>query len=511
MARNTGAWITKVDTGQRDDRGNPINRYAVGWYEISRDDNGLPIPRDPNVPDGAPKLRRCGENSAETFDTYEDARARRDEVNVKVMRNLSPAAQRAAGDRPLSHYAQAYFDGCEGNIKPKTLAGYRDNYRRYLLKPLGDKAVASITTADVRALRADLLKPRPRAAHVRPKGTTDEQAQKVTLSRSTVKHATETLRRILDVAVTDGAITANPCAALPVSRGTEAKTANRAANVLTEGQVAAVADHIATVQGQPIYGLVVLFAAYTGLRMAELAGLNVGDLWLPNSPGADGSVTVDRQREPDASVADGDFPGWRTGSLKTPKSYRTVPIDGWLADDLRAYLANDHGRANDLNAPLFPGRYGRAEKLPAGLIRSEIEPLRRRVVDPNARRNRAGEVDRRYAKADPHALAEQVAPSFGYKWSVPVNLASLAKNYFDPAMAALGIARIHWHDLRGTFAAISLTNGEHYMRVSEWLGHESYVTTMTRYAAFIPKQSGKAAPLRRPVAAVGNVVSLRSS
>ncbi|GFM21400.1 hypothetical protein [Mycolicibacterium parafortuitum] len=137
--------------------------------------------------------------------------------------------------------------------------------------------------------------------------------------------------------------------------------------------------------------------------------------------------------------------------------------------------------------------------------------MRPLVINPNARLNRAGQPDRRYTRPNPHAVAIQCAPSFGYKWSVPVNLASLAKNYFHPAPAALGIAPVHWHDLRGTFGAISLINGEHYMRVSEWLGHESYVTTMTRYAAFIPKESGKAAPLRRPVASVGNVVSMRRS
>lgn len=482
------AWITT----RRDENKRPID-YVVGWYENGQDDDGLP------------KRKR----KRETFDSREAAQDRADQINSKLSRGLSPATLRDAGKRPLSHYAQAYFDGCEGNVKPRVLADYQANYRRYIAEPLGDKAVASITAADVRALRADLLKPRPRPAHARPKGVTDADAQQVTLSRSTVKHATETLRRILDVAVTDGAITANPAAALPRARSTDSKTANRAQNVLTEGQVAAVADHIARVQGMPLYGLVVLFAAFTGLRAGELAGLVVGDLWLPNSPGADGSVRVERQRQPDASVTEGDIPGWRTDSLKTPKAYRTVPIDGWLADDLRAYLANDHPNAGDRNAVLFPGRYGRAEKLPAGLVRAEIEPQRPMVLALNARLNRAGEPDRRHMRPDPHADAIHLAPADGYKWSVPVNLASLAKNYLNPALDALGIDRVHWHDLRGTFAAISLTSGEHYMRVSEWLGHESYVTTMTRYAAFIPKESGKAAPLRRPVASVGNVVSMR--
>ena len=48
--------------------------------------------------------------------------------------------------------------------------------------------------------------------------------------------------------------------------------------------------HIGRVQGHPIYGLVVMFAAFTGLRAGELAGLNVGDLTLPQVPGSAGSV-----------------------------------------------------------------------------------------------------------------------------------------------------------------------------------------------------------------------------
>jgi len=39
--------------------------------------------------------------------------------------------------------------------------------------------------------------------------------------RSTIKHAFETLGRILDVAVVDGAITANPCASVPRTRPTD--------------------------------------------------------------------------------------------------------------------------------------------------------------------------------------------------------------------------------------------------------------------------------------------------
>ena len=43
------------------------------------------------------------------------------------------------------------------------------------------------------------------------------------------------------------------------------------------------------------------------------------------------------------------------GTPKSRKSRRTVPLDGWLADRLRAYLA-EHPRRDDPTAPLFPNR-----------------------------------------------------------------------------------------------------------------------------------------------------------
>ena len=89
-----------------------------------------------------------------------------------------------------------------------------------------------------------------------------------------------------------------------------------------------------------------------------------------------------------------------------------------------------------------------------------MEPVRPMVADPAARvSRRTGALDRRYVKADPHAPANRCAPSHGYKWSVPVNPAGLAKHYLTPALAALGLAHVRWHDLRHAFAVMSLSAG----------------------------------------------------
>jgi hypothetical protein len=76
----------------------------------------------------------------------------------RCARGQSPAARHDAGNRPLSHYAQAWLDKRAPDDKPHVLADYQANYARYVEKPLGDKAVAAITAAEVRAFR---LAPHP--------------------------------------------------------------------------------------------------------------------------------------------------------------------------------------------------------------------------------------------------------------------------------------------------------------------------------------------------------------
>jgi integrase len=96
-------------------------------------------------------------------------------------------------------------------------------------------------------------------------------------------------------------------------------------------------------------------------------------------PGSAGSVSVTRTRRSGRG-------GWETSTPKSAKSRRVVPIDAWLADDLRAYLANNHPNGDpasadyDRDAPVFPGRYGMTECLPQGFGGTRLSRCGRRSL-----------------------------------------------------------------------------------------------------------------------------------
>lgn len=461
------AYIRKRETGKLDKFGNPTTSYQVVWREPVRDEFGAPTG----------KLKQ----TSETFATERKAKValRKVENDLETAAGVSPSSAKAKANTPLGVYAKQYLDGLVGSIDANTIEDYEKIYRTHLAPVFGQRPVAGITTAEVTAFRAKLLAPYHRR-HGRAKATTLPSPCLVTRSPKTVKHIVGTLKRILDVAQDDQAIAANPVVA-GRRRTTKRSGTPFKHRPLTANQIAAVFDWIATEHvmvreaanssgpagstytrpGNPVYALAVLFTAHTGVRAAELQGLQVQDVTLSDIPGTVGSIRIART----AARKQGK---WIYGTPKSDASAdRVVPLAPWLADELREYLtathpfsaSNTQGHKHIPHAPLFPGR-----------------------------RNR-----------------------YVFDWAKPVCAAALYEHHFRPACKALGLGNVRFHDLRHTFATMNLSAGEHYMQVSKWLGHSTFVLTLTTYADYINEDEQVAPKVGRgTVGSACNVVSINS-
>jgi integrase len=445
------AYIRKRETGQLDKFGNPLVSYQVVWREPVRDDYGAPTG----------KLKQ----TSETFPTERKAKAhqRKVENELDSGRGLDPSSQKAKANLSLGHYAKQYLDRLVGTVDDSTIEGYEKIYRTHIGPVFGSRPVASIATADVTAFRAQ-----PLALHQRHQGS-----QTVSRPPKTVKHIVGTLRRILDTALDDQAIAANP-----IQKGRRHTTKRRATSdgrapfkhrPLTANQIASVVDWIATTrevtatdsgttrkytrQGNDVYALAVLFAAHTGVRASELQGLQVQDVTLSDIPGTVGSIRIARTAKRKGRQ-------WIYGTPKSEASSdRVVPLAPWLADEMRQYLTTVHpfaGKKRIAYAPLFPGR-----------------------------RNR-----------------------YTFDWAKPVHAGSLHEHYLAQACRECGLGSVRFHDLRHTFATMNLSAGEHYMQVSKWLGHSTFVLTLSTYADYINEDDQAAPKVGRGTVVADNVVPL---
>lgn len=478
------AYIKAIETSQKLS-GKPVKRYAVIWREPVRDNFGLPVPENPDHPDGPKRMR----NRSERYPTRETAQARVDELNASKHTTGTSALADAkkAGQLPFGYYARGWLDQqavkvSQGKLKARTADEYGRLLRSYVLGSLGPLAVAAVTSAHVEQLLAALVRQASRQGDRKP------------LTPGTVKHIWEVTRRVLKYALQHKAITANPCDAVDFA-------ASRAIgdhgafehHPLTAEQVgrltAAIAGrppegyHGPALPAYPAYALMVEFMAYTGLRAAEVAGLEVGDLTF--APGRKCSVKVQRTKERKAGQ-------WITGTPKSKKSRRTVPLPAWLAERMAEYLRDIHHRSDEPSAPLWPSR-------------------------KNGGGHRA--TGQRYAVP--------------LDWSAPLAMGTFYDTIMKPALEAIGLpasrpartaddgapitARrgVRLHDLRHTFAVLQLSAGVHFMQVSKWLGHSTFTLTLDVYGDYIPEEDGGALNTlpepptpAQPVDLPSNVISL---
>lgn len=182
-------------------------------------------------------------------------------------------------------------------LKPKTREDYRSLLHNHVLPVFGERAVASLDTLAVRGWLAGLVSGG--------------------LSPSRAKHAYYVLYAVLEAAIQAGALVRNPAAGVRAPR-----SHSREMHFLSAAEVERLAEAIV-----PPYGVLVRFAAYTGLRAGEIAALRVKRLDLLR-----GTVRVVEA----ASEVSGRL---ITGPTKT-HAERTVRLPRFLRDELAAYLAS---------------------------------------------------------------------------------------------------------------------------------------------------------------------------
>jgi len=63
----------------------------------------------------------------------------------------------------------------------------------------------------------------------------------------------------------------------------------------------------------------------------------------------------------------------------------------------------------------------------------------------------------------------------------PMNHQNMVQRHFEPALRKAGLRRIRFHDLRHTYAALLIDQGEHPKYIQVQMGHSSINITMDTY------------------------------
>ncbi|MBV8162447.1 MAG: site-specific integrase [Acidimicrobiia bacterium] len=229
------------------------------------------------------------------------------------------------GAARLGRVGDAWRQSIEGRRKPKTVDGYEKLFEGHVRPALGHRAIGSITYSDVDGFVRSLEEGR------RP---------------GTVRNTFFVLKMVLDYGVRCGLIRHNPCAGveLPTARSPEML-------FLTAAEVRVLARAVddrwdAARRRQRVrqpFGLLVEFAAFTGLRAGEIAALRVGSVDL-----RDGAVSVVRS----GSTVRGQ---WIEGEPKTKAGRRIVLVNRALLERIRDHVEH---RLLDRDGYVFAGPNG---------------------------------------------------------------------------------------------------------------------------------------------------------
>jgi integrase len=320
---------------------------------------------------------------------------------------------------------------------------------------------------------------------------------------STVRHAYFLVRMVLEQAVVDGRLASNPAeyVRLPSERSAGGGTpgvVDDPDQFLTATQVSALVD----ATPWP-YNIMVHLAAWSGLRAAELAGLQVGDVELPakainpNAAPKPGLLRVDRT----VMVIDGKL------SYDTPKtrgSRRRVPFTPATVGILREYLAA-HPRGDEVGAPLFPASVLVAAK-----------PTGKKATDEHGRR-----IVPKAEEALAALSVEEAEARLTLDWDNPLRHQTFYKSVYRPAVLRANRLTpdaglpptLKFHALRHTYASLCVAAGLQPLAIARFMGHSKVTTTLSVYAHLFEDDHADAmaalGAMGQPVERGDNVVPIR--
>jgi integrase len=227
------------------------------------------------------------------------------------------------------------------------------------------------------------------------------------------------------------------------------------------------------------YNIMVHLAAWSGLRAAELAGLQVGDVTVSAPP-----------LNPNAATRPGVLRVERTARLvgatmtyltpKTKGSRRKVPLTAATTELLREYLG-EHPRADEPTAPLFPAMTLTVSK-PTGV----------RAMDsygkPASRDRRA--IVQRQATALAELSVAEAEDRLVLDWSEPLRHGGWYKAVYRPAVLRANRLTptvklspgLKFHSLRHTYASLCVAAGIPAFDISRFMGHSKPTMTLGIYA-----------------------------